>query len=203
MKTETANKNYVVYFRVSTLKQGVSGLGLDAQKQSVDHFVKNNGGQITQEFIEIESGKKTDRPKLTEAIQLCKDKGFTLCVAKLDRLARNVFFISQLQHSGVEFVAVDNPHATKFLRQALEQARQRGVKLGNPHFQVALQKANEVRSTTAKERNGKLLAIVNEIKVKTGITKLVQLAEILNLRGIKTARNNEWTASHVFNLLNA
>jgi DNA invertase Pin-like site-specific DNA recombinase len=194
---------------------------LDSQRQSVETFVKSNG-EIVKEFTEVESGKRSDRPILTEAISLCKEKGLTLLVAKLDRLARNVHFITTLQHSKIDFLAVDNPHATPFLihiisavaeheatlisqrtKSALEQAKKRGVQLGNPRYAESVGKANAEKSKRATERNAGLLKIVNEIKAKTGLAKLAELAEALNLRGIKTARGNSWTASHVFNLLNS
>jgi DNA invertase Pin-like site-specific DNA recombinase len=220
MKTEQTSKRFTVYLRVSTARQGESGLGLEAQRKAVSDFVRLNGGEIVAEFVEVESGKRSDRPQLAAAIALCKRDGATLLVAKICRLARNVHFISTLQHSKVDFLAVDNPHATPFLihilaavaeheagmistrtRQALEAFKARGGKLGNPRFAEALPKANAVRSERAKERNGKLLALVNEVKAKTGLSKLAELGEALNLRGIRTARNNAWTAAHVFNLL--
>lgn len=225
MKTErNSNQNgkrFVAYFRVSTARQGVSGLGLEAQRKSVADFVTNNG-TIVADFVEVESGKRADRPQLAEAIALCKRDGLTLLVAKLDRLARNLNFITTLQQTKVDFVAVDNPHATPFVihilcavaeqeavaisqrtTAALAAFKARGGTLGNPRFAEALPKANAVRCDRAKERNGKLLAIVNEIKSKAGLSKLAELAEALNLRGIRTARNNAWTSSHVFNLLNS
>lgn len=212
-------KQFVAYFRVSTQRQRASNLGLEAQKKSVSDFVKNNG-EIVAEFLEVETGKRADRPQLALAVAMCQKCGYTLLVAKLDRLARNLHFVTTLQQSKVDFVAVDNPHATPFVihilcavaeaeavaistrtRQALQAFKARGGTLGNPRYSESVQKAREAKSAKASERNGKLLAIVNEIKAKTGLSKLAELAEALNLRGIKTARNNAWTSSHVFNLL--
>jgi DNA invertase Pin-like site-specific DNA recombinase len=226
MKKEHNNKQggkrFTAYLRVSTTRQGESGLGLEAQRKAVADFVRNNDGEIVAEFVEVESGKRSDRPQLAEAIALCKQGGLTLLVAKLDRLARNVHFISTLQRSKVDFLCVDNPHATPFLihilsavaeheanmistrtKSALQAYKARGGVLGNPRHAEALPKANAARSERAKERNGKLRAIVSQIKSKTGLTTLAELAEVLNCRGIKTARGNAWTSSHVFNLLNA
>lgn len=222
MKAEQHGKRFTAYFRVSTTRQGDSGLGLEAQRKAVSDFVRGNGGQIVAEFVEVESGKRADRPQLADAIALCKREGVTLLVAKLDRLARNLNFITTLQQTKVDFVAVDNPHATPFVihilcavaeaeavaisvrtSQALQAFKARGGMLGNPRYAESLPRANAVRSEIAKVRNGKLLAIVNEIKSKTGLTKLAELAEALNLRGIRTARGNEFTASHIFNVLNA
>lgn len=213
-------KRFVAYYRVSTQRQGASGLGLEAQKKSVADFANNNG-EIIAEFTEIETGKRADRPQLLEAIALCRKNGYSLCVAKLDRLARNLHFVTTLQQSKVDFVAVDNPHATPFVihilcavaeaeavaisqrtKAALAAFKARGGTLGNPRHAEALPKANSVRCDRAKERNVKLRSIIEEIKAKTGLSKLAELAEALNLRGIKTARGNAWTPSHVFNVLN-
>lgn len=220
MKSERDSKRFVAYFRVSTARQGQSGLGLEAQRQSVADFVRSGKMEIVAEFTEVESGKRNDRPQMALALARCRTEGLTLLVAKLDRLARNVHFISVLQHSKVDFVCVDNPHATRFLihilsavaeheanlistrtKSALQAFKARGGTLGNPRYVEALPKANAARCERAKERNAKLLSIVSEIKTKTGLTKLAELAEVLNLRGVRTARGNTWSASHVFNLL--
>jgi DNA invertase Pin-like site-specific DNA recombinase len=226
MKTErNTNKNgkqYLAYFRVSTQRQGDSGLGLDAQRKMVADFVRSNGGEVVGESTEIESGRKNDRPQLLASIDRCKREGLTLLVAKIDRLCRSVYFMACLQQSKVDFVAVENPSMTPLVvniltaigeneaiaiasrvKLALEQAKARGTILGNPRWQESVQAARDAKTARASERNGKLLAIVNEIKAKTGLTKLAELAEALNLRGIKTARGNAWTSSHVFNLLNS
>ena len=103
---------FVAYYRVSTVRQGRSGLGLDAQRQAVARFV--GAGQLAGEFTEIESGKRhNNRPQLAAALAECKKRRLTLVIAKLDRLARNVHFISGLMESGADFVAVDMPHATR------------------------------------------------------------------------------------------
>ena len=105
-------RKFIAYYRVSTQRQGASGLGLEAQKASVIHFV-NGHGELTGDFTEIETGKRSDRPELLKAIAQAKRSGATLVIAKLDRLARNVAFISSLMDSGVDFVACDNPHANR------------------------------------------------------------------------------------------
>lgn len=104
--------DFIAYYRVSTDKQGRSGLGLDAQKQAVDSFVAGCG-TILKEFTEVESGKRTDRPQLAEALAICRQRKARLVIAKLDRLARNVHFISGLMESGVEFTACDMPEANR------------------------------------------------------------------------------------------
>src|SRR6516162_8512643 len=147
---------FVAYFRVSTDKQGVSGLGLEAQREAVSRHVAIAQGVIVAEFQEIESGKRNDRPQIAAALAACRLRRATLVIAKLDRLARNVFFISSLQESGVDFVACDNPHATRLTIQvlaavaehereaiaertkaALAAVKARGVKLGGPKLRQA------------------------------------------------------------------
>src|SRR6266550_4520689 len=144
---------FVAYYRVSTDAQGRSGLGLEAQREAVARHVGGASGRIIAEFEEIESGKKNDRPKIAAAISTSRLKRATLVIAKLDRLARNVAFVSNLMESGVDFVACDNPHATRLTihilaavaeheremisertKAALAAAKARGVKLGNPRL---------------------------------------------------------------------
>src|SRR4051812_9637877 len=105
---------FVAYYRVSTSRQGQSGLGLDAQRAVVAAFITSRG-ELLADFVEIESGKKNDRPQLSAALELCRRQRATLVIAKLDRLARNVAFVARLMESGAEFVAVDNPHANKLM----------------------------------------------------------------------------------------
>ena len=141
---------FVAYYRVSTDKQGRAGLGMDAQREAVTRFLTGRG-DLASEFVEVESGRKSDRPELTAAIAECRKRRAVLVIAKLDRLARNVHFISGLMNSDVEFVAVDNPTASRLTihilaavaeheremisqrtKAALAQAKARGTKLGNP-----------------------------------------------------------------------
>ena len=105
---------FIAYYRVSTDRQGKSGLGLDAQRKAVEDYLNGGRWTLVNEFTEIESGKRNDRPKLKEALAACKKQKAKLVIAKLDRLSRNLAFIATLMESGVEFVAVDNPHANKF-----------------------------------------------------------------------------------------
>lgn len=142
--------NFVAYYRVSTAKQGESGLGLEGQMATVEAFAKSNGGTIIRAYTEVESGKKSDRDELGKALGHAKRAKATLIVAKLDRLARNVAFTSQLMESGVEFICCDNPHANRLTihilaavaeneakqisertKSALQAAKARGVKLGS------------------------------------------------------------------------
>ena len=107
-------KTLIAYYRVSTDKQGKSGLGLEAQRKQVSDYVLSIGGELVGEFLEVESGKKSNRQELQKALKACKKSKATLIVAKLDRLSRTVSMIAGLMDSGAEFVACDNPHANKF-----------------------------------------------------------------------------------------
>ena len=215
---------FVAYLRVSTNRQGESGLGLEAQRSAVKDFVGSMGpeAEIIREFVEVESAKGgVQRPVLAEAVKECKANGCTLLVAKLDRLSRNLHFITALQNSKVDFVAADNPHATPFLihilvavaehernmissrtKAALQAARSRGVKFGNPRYEDAIPKANAAWKKLASDRNDVLRRMVAEVMEKTGLTKLAEIANALNLRGIKTNRGCEFTATQVHRLLN-
>src|SRR5207302_5177810 len=143
-------RRFVADYRVSTVRQGRSGLGLEAQKAAVLAFINGNA-ELLAEFTEVESGKHANREELKKAIAACKKHKAKLVIAKLDRLSRNLAFIATLMESGVEFVAVDNPHANKLTvhilaavaqhereliaqrtRDALQAAKARGKKLGNP-----------------------------------------------------------------------
>ncbi len=108
-----SQRNFVAYYRVSTEKQGRSGLGLEAQQEAVRSYLNGGAWTLVAEVVEVESGKKNDRPRLAEALRLCRLHGAVLIIAKLDRLARNVAFISNLMESGVEFTAVDFPQANR------------------------------------------------------------------------------------------
>src|SRR2546428_4213436 len=140
---------FVAYFRVSTDKQGKSGLGLEAQREAVLTYLDGGRWSLVQEFVEVESGKRNDRPELTAALAACKKHKAKLVIAKLDRLSRNLAFIATLMDSGVEFVAVDNPHANRLTlhilaavaeherhmiadrtKAALQAAKARGIRLG-------------------------------------------------------------------------
>ncbi|WP_121886506.1 recombinase family protein [Sphingomonas sp. PP-F2F-G114-C0414] len=146
------SRRAVTYVRVSTARQGASGLGLDAQRSAVQSYASGVGLSIIAEFVEVESGKRADRPQLTAALAACMLHRATLVIAKLDRLARNVHFISGLMESRCEFVAVDMPHANPLTlhlmaamaeheaaaisertKAALAAAKVRGVRLGNPN----------------------------------------------------------------------
>lgn len=140
----------IAYYRVSTAKQGQSGLGLEGQKTALEAYAKQTGGRIVASYREVESGKLAERPELAKALAHAKRSKATLVVAKLDRLARNVAFLSALMRAGVDFIACDNPHANKLTihilaavaedeaerisartKAALAAAKARGAKLGS------------------------------------------------------------------------
>lgn len=133
---------YVAYFRVSTKKQGASGLGLEAQEAAVKAFIDREGGTLViPPFTEIESGKKKSRPELAKAIAHARKHKAKLLVAKLDRLARNVAFTSQLMESGVDFVCCDNPHATRLTIHVLAAVAEHEAQAISSRTRAALQAA--------------------------------------------------------------
>jgi len=218
-------QRFIAYFRVSTQRQGQSGLGLEAQRTAVLGYLEGRDHQLAAEFTEVESGRKVNRPELAAALQACKRQRATLIIAKLDRLSRNVAFIANLMDAGVEFVAVDFPQANRLTlhilaavaeheremistrtRAALAAAKARGKKLGwsKPSRQLGQQQASimAVRKiqATADGFAANVLPIVGQIRA-AGVITLTGIAEALNSRGIKTARGGEWYATTVRNLL--
>lgn len=201
---------YIAYYRVSTARQGQSGLGLDAQRQAVGAFVAS-AGELLNEFVEVESGNRNDRPELLSALARCRRQGATLIIAKLDRLARNVAFVSNLMESGVEFVAVDNPHASKLTihilcavaeheremisertKAALQAAKARGVRLGSPSgYSKSLGLARDKLIRNADNHARNVRAIISDIQ-HSGLTSYRQIAGALNARGVHSARGGQW-----------
>jgi DNA invertase Pin-like site-specific DNA recombinase len=204
--------DYVAYYRVSTDRQGQSGLGLDAQRQAVAQFV--GAGQLVGEFTEIESGKRhTNRPQLAAALSECRRRKTTLVIAKLDRLARNVHFISGLMESGVEFVAVDMPSANRLTihilaavaeheremisqrtKAALAQAKARGRKLGNPRIEEA--RANAATANRTNQLPPHILKLMQDMRVQGRPFRDIA-HELNNTWQIRTGRGKLWYASTV------
>ena len=212
---------FIAYYRVSTQKQGRSGLGLEAQKDAVARHIKTKGGQIVASFQEVESGRMNDRPVLKEAVALAKKKQATLVVAKLDRLGRKVSYILRLiDESGVKFHFCDYPDADKLTITILaavaereselisertkaglavkkRQLKETGGRLGNPTPTNSLRKAHRTLKAEKLKRDLKVFEIIEELRAKAFVKTLEGFAQCLNLRGISTARNGKWTATSV------
>jgi DNA invertase Pin-like site-specific DNA recombinase len=225
---EMANGNFVSYLRVSTARQGISGLGLEAQREAVAGYLNGGKWKLIKEVVEVESGKRNDRPAIAEALRLCRLHRATLIIAKLDRLARNVHFISSLMESGVEFVAVDFPQANRLTvhilaavaehegamisartTAALAAAKARGVALGGQRGDLSRMKSMAAkgtkasakpRSMNAARRNEDLLPVIADIQA-SGPVSLRQVANDLNERGITTAGGGRWSAVQVQRVL--
>jgi DNA invertase Pin-like site-specific DNA recombinase len=214
---------FVAYLRVSTMRQGASGLGIEAQREAVARYVASAGGQIVAEVVETESGKRGDRPELARALAACRAHRATLLIAKLDRLARNVHFISGLMKSGVPFVAVDMPNATPFMlhvyaavaeeegqaisartKAALAAAKARGVKLGNPRLVPGNRdqacRAAAAKSAKAAARAADLRPIIAEIRA-AGVSTLTGVVAALVARGVPTpSGRGAWSPASVMRL---
>jgi DNA invertase Pin-like site-specific DNA recombinase len=210
---------FVAYYRVSTDKQGKSGLGLEAQRKAVEDYLNGGAWSLVAEFTEIESGKRNKRPELVKALAVCKRQKAKLVIAKLDRLSRNLAFIATLMDSGVEFVAVDNPHANKLTvhilaavaqheremiaqrtKDALQAAKARGVVLGNPKLADVRDRAVANLKADADRFASNVAPIIREIK-STGVASHRAIARSLNARGVATARGGQWTAVQVGSIL--
>jgi len=214
------SNKFVNYVRVSTQRQGQSGLGLEAQRESIKRFLSGkDGAEVLAEFTEVETGKSSSRKELQKAIELCQKEKATLCIAKLDRLARNLHFVTTLQRTGVSFVACDNPHASPFVihilcavaeqeavaistrtKAALEAAKRRGTRLGNPNPQNALTEATAANKRQADEYSAMLLPVIKELRA-AHVTSYRQLANCLNVRGYKTRTGKPFAAQSVKNIL--
>lgn len=211
------------YLRVSTQKQGYSGLGLEAQKEIIKNYLHDK--TPIAEFTEIESGRKTDRPKLKEALTQCRTTGATLIVAKLDRLARNVSFLSNLLESDVEIVFCDFPQANKMVlhilaaisqyeaeltaqrtKAALQAKKARGAKLGNPEHLMnkhkqAIANSNKTNSEKAKKNpNNKRAVAFLKVMISQG-KSLTEMTDILNSEGFVTAQGCKFVPATVRRLI--
>jgi DNA invertase Pin-like site-specific DNA recombinase len=218
--TPASVQKFVAYLRVSTARQGRSGLGLEAQRETVRQFVASRGGRIiAPEFVEVESGKRDDRPELDKALKRCRATGATLVVAKLDRLSRNLAFLATLRDSDVHFVAADMPdantltigvmaslaqHEREMISQrtkvALAAAKRRGVKLGgvrdgSPNIRRYQKQAVAANVARADER---LRDVADDLRAlaREGLS-LHAMAKKLNDLDVKTSRGCAWTATAV------
>lgn len=219
-----ADGKWISYLRVSTDRQGKSGLGIEAQRHAVAEHLNGGSWKLVKEYKEVESGKRTDRPMLAEAIKACRACGAKLVIAKLDRLSRDAHFLLGLEKAGVDFVAADMPNAnrltvgimamvaeeerrmiSKRTKDALAAVKRRGKKLGGDRGVVPSRKTRALAvaaiQARADSRAADIAPIIRELQV-AGATSLRQLADGLNDAGIPTARGDgEWSAAQVARVL--
>src|SRR5690606_10188582 len=217
---------FIACERVSTARQGQSGLGLEAQRRTIDAFAQSRGAEVLARFTEVESGRNPDRPELGKAIQLARLTGATLVIAKLDRLSRNAAFLLTLRDSGVKFIACDLPEAndltvgimalvaqqereaiSRRTKEALAVAKARGVKLGNPNGAAALRRAGKggvaLRATVSANAAAfaaDLAPVLADIRAK-GHSSLRAIAAELSARGIRTRRGGVWGVGNALGLI--
>ena len=219
-----ASQTVITYIRVSTARQGRSGLGIEAQRQVLRQFAKAEGLELAREFVEVETGKGSDaldrRPKLKAALAAARKLKCPVAVAKLDRLSRDVHFISGLMAHRVPFVVAElgadvDPFVLHLFaalaekeralisartRQALAAAKARGVILGSPMLSKARESAVATIKAGADQHAANILPIIREAQ-KAGATTLRAVADALNARGISTPRGGAWHAMSVKNIL--
>ncbi len=219
MATKHSRPRYVAYYRVSTDRQGRSGLGLDAQRASVEAYRTQSAGVLKAEFTEVQSGNDDNRPQLGEALKLCRLTNSTLLIAKLDRLSRNVAFLATLQQAGTKFVACDLPEANELVvhilaavaqaerkaisertKAALAAAKARGIRLGNPRLPpgnaASAAIARNARALKNNERASELNEVIENAE-RLGYVTLRQQARYLNELGISSASGKQWHANSV------
>ena len=202
---------YVLYFRVSTQSQGSTGHGIEAQRRDINLYLNSHGGEVVEEFVEVMSGGREDRPELQSAIDLCKKKSCTLLVSKLDRLSRDVEFVARLcKDKKLSIKIAQIPNADNFqihlfaalaeqerefisqrTKAALAAAKARGVVLGNPK----IAEINRTRKRTARKVANQYAPIVLPLRTK-GLTYL-EIAGTLNQMGIRTSRGKEFKPTSV------
>lgn len=214
----------VSYVRVSTARQGASGLGLDAQRAAIETYCQRTGATVAREYQEVESGKNNDRAALRKAIAHAKRINGKLVIGKLDRLARNVHFISGLMDSNIDFVACDVPEANRLLLHimaavaeneakaisdrtiaALQQAKARGTALGatNPNSRnlTDAARAAGARSTQAKALEAYAAIRPTIVKMRKGGASFAEIASTLNEDGQTTRTGKPWNAMQVRRVL--
>ena len=216
------NGKFVAYYRVSTLRQGQSGLGIDAQRKTVSDFLNGGNWSLVEEFVEVESGSgKKHRPQLEAAIAACKKHKATLIVAKLDRLYRNVHFVTKLMEDTVKFKCCDMPEANNLTihilaavaeherevisertKVALAALKARGVELGSPTPEIGSKAGNKAKVEKADKYAFNVKPIINSLIESGSATTLREVAKALQNRGIKTPRGGEvWHPSQVSNIM--
>lgn len=221
---------FVAYLRVSTTGQEASGLGIEAQREAIAAAVRAKGGSIVREFVEIASGGDNERPELLAALELCKRRRATLCVAKLDRLSRDVELIARTMkrtplvvaecagagalelHLRAAFAAEERAKIRTRTREALAALKARGVKLGSAragHWtgREKLRKVGQVKATKAaaavrRAASAEVYANARTVAVSMSGASLREIAAALNQRGITTPNGCEWTAAAVSRMKN-
>lgn len=214
-KKKMEEKKYIAYYRVSTQKQGIDGLGINAQMSTVESFTKNTG-KIIATYTEVESGKKDTRKELAKALEHCKKENAILVIAKIDRLARKSSFVNRLQDSGLEFICCDMPGANKLTvsfmaaiaqneaetislrtKAALAELKKRGVKLGKPKNLTDKARKNSIesRQKEAKERSLGISKMIQDM-TKQGLS-IRKIAEKLNEYGLKTVQGKAFSVSTI------
>lgn len=214
---------FIAYYRVSTVRQGRSGLGLEAQRAAVLSYLNGGSWELIAEVTEVESGRRSDRPQLAAALAACRLHGATLVIAKLDRLSRDAAFLLGLQNAGVRFTAVDMPEANELVvgimacvaqaerkmisertKAALKAAKTRGVALGGFRGHVATDDARSraltVRTDAADRRALDLAPTIKALQAE-GVCSLRAIASALNARGITARRGGVWSPSQVRDVL--
>ncbi len=211
---------YIAYYRVSTAAQGRSGLGLEAHQAAVKAFLNGRYHDLVESFVEVESGRNSERPRLGEALALARKLKAILVIAKLDRLARSVNFIANLMDSNIEFVAYDMPAANRLTlhimaavgeaearmisertRAAFRAANARGVRLGNPTNLPAAQAAgHETLVKHADDHAAKEVVTIRDI-VRSGVYSVHKIAEQMNERRVRTHRGGAWHGTSILNTL--
>ena len=205
---------YIAYYRVSTKAQGQSGLGLEAQQALVAPYADD----ILHAFTEVESGKNDDRPQLAAALELCRELGASILIAKIDRLSRDAAFLLTLRKAGVDIIAADMPNAgtlefgvravvaqhereqiSQRTKAALAAAKQRGVKLGSPNPRAGGLAAGAVRRAKTQAIAGKALPVITALRGAGA--SLRAIADELNKLGIQTATGKSWYAQSVKNIM--
>jgi DNA invertase Pin-like site-specific DNA recombinase len=212
-------KKFVAYFRVSTTEQGKSGLGLEAQKTMVENFISTNDGVVINQFTEIETGtSKRRRTEIYKAIEFAKQNNAVLVIAKIDRLARNVFFVSSLMETGIEFVACDLPQATNFTihlyaalaemegkmisertKNALAEKKKQGFKLGTPAnlTEDAKKKAAKVIRQKAVQNKANVQATALIIEYRAKGLSYDKIAEALNNLNFGTSQGKKHNSTSI------
>jgi len=211
---------FVSYCRVSTKSQGESGLGLEAQRQSIKDYLDGGNWSLIQEFIEVESGRNNKRPELTKALDFCKKESACLIIARLDRLSRNAAFLMNLMESKIKFICVDNPNIDNFTagilalvaqkeaenisartKAGLQAAIARGKKLGGTGQVKAAKASVKVRQEQQRAFAEELRPVIADIQKAFNNPTLQELADCLNRRGYKTIWGSEWHPTSVSRLI--